>query len=267
MPLLEEMTWTEIEALRGKTDTVLVPIGSIEVEGPHLPLGVDSIVSRHVAEKVAEGCNAVIGPLISITYSGWHNMFPGTLNIRPETLMDVIRQFCGTMMDIGLQRVVFINGHVGNDFPIMAVGTEIRETRGGLVSMVGLWQQASEFAASGGEQLGLKECRFLHAGEVMTSVMLHIRPDLVKMSRAAKEYVKSKTESISQVGSFNAKFRGHSFSIYYLSGEVTGSGVMGDPTNATPEKGKAIVDNWVETIRGFVQEFQKVPLELARCGK
>jgi len=84
--MLDEMSWTEVDELRKKVDIVLIPTGSVEVEGPHLPLAVDSIVALEVARRVAEGVeDVVVAPVINVTYSDWHMGFPGTLTLSLTT--------------------------------------------------------------------------------------------------------------------------------------------------------------------------------------
>lgn len=249
---LEEISWREVQDVVAETKTVLIPTGSVEVEGPHLPLGVDSIVSRYVAEKVSEHTNTVIAPLITLTYSGWHKMFPGTLSIKSETLTDILRQLCYSLSDLGFKRIVFINSHLGNDLPILVVANEMRQLKNVLVANVNLWNLATQIGQKKSGQLGLKENKFQHAGEIMTSVMLAIRPDLVKMDKAVCEYTKPVNKAFAQKGSFVVTHEGYDFNVYYSSGEVTKSGVMGDPTSASAEKGRGIIDEWVKAVSSFI---------------
>jgi len=95
----------------------------------------------------------------------------------------------------------------------------------------------------------------------MTSVMLALRPDLVDMSKAKKEYLKARVDGFIQKGSPQVTFKGISAYAYHLSDEVTQSGVMGDPFAATKEKGEKIVSLWVEFIRDYIEEFRKLPLQ------
>ena len=256
--LLEEMSWTEFVEARKETDTVLIPTGSVEVEGYHLPLGVDSIVALEVAKKVAVGTKLLVAPVISVTYSEWHMGFPGTLSIRLSTLTQVLREICDGLVEHGLRRIMFINSHVGNDPAIMEVAHELVRRSAARVGMVNLWGTANQMGKDIPE---LKEKVFLHAGEIMTSVMLALRPELVDMTKAQKEYVKARIDSFVQKGSPQVTFKGISAYAYHLSDEVTKSGVMGDPMAATKEKGEKILSLWVDFIRDYVREFQKLPIE------
>lgn len=256
--MLEELSWTEFDQLRKEIDTVLFPIGSVEVEGPHLPLGVDSIVALEVAKRVASGRKLLIAPLVTVTYSEWHMGFPGTLSIRLSTLTQVLRETCEDLVEHGFRRIMFINSHVGNDPAIMEIAHELLRCSAARVGMVNLWAIANQMGKDVPE---LKEKTFLHAGEIMTSVMLALRPELVDMNKAQKEFVKARIDSFVQKGSPQVAFRGISAYAYHLSDEVTQSGVMGDPLAATKEKGEKVVSLWVEFIRDYIEEFRKLPFK------
>ena len=256
--VLEEMSWTEFDQIRKEVDTVLIPAGSVEVEGPHLPLGVDSIVALEVAKRVASGEKFLVAPLVSVTYSEWHMGFPGTLSLSLSTLTQVLREICEDLVEHGLCRIMFINSHVGNDPAIMEIGNELIRSSSARVGMVNLWAMANQMGKDIPE---LEEKNFLHAGEIMTSVMLALRPDLVNMSQAKKEYLKSRVDSFTQKGSSQVTFKGISAYSYHLSDEVTKSGVMGNPLAATKEKGEKIISLWVGFIREYIREFRKLPLE------
>jgi creatinine amidohydrolase len=256
--VIEEMSWTEFDELRMDVDTVLFPMGSVEVEGPHLPLGVDSIVALEVAKKVAAGKKYLVAPLINVTYSEWHMGFPGTLSIRLSTLTQMLREICEDLVEHGLRKIMFINSHVGNDPAIMEVAHELLRRSEARVGMVNLWAVANQMGKDIPE---LKEKTFLHAGEIMTSVMLALRPELVDMSKAKKEYLQARVDGFVQKGSPQVTFKGISAYAYHLSDEVTKSGVMGDPLAASKEKGDKIIGLWVEFIRGYIEEFRKLPLQ------
>jgi len=256
--MLEEMSWTELDELRKQVDTVLIPTGSVEMEGPHLPLAVDSIVAQEVARRVAEEVeDVVVGPLVNVTYSDWHMGFPGTLTLSIPTLTRVLREICESLIEHGFKRIFFVNSHIGNDSPIWAVGNDMARKSLARVGMISLWPLSNDVAKDVPE---LKEKKFLHAGEIMTSVIMAIRPDLVDMSKAKKEYLRPKIDSVSQVLSSKVEFKGRMVSVYHRSDEVTESGVMGDPFAASKEKGEKIIKLWVDYIRAFVEEFKKLPV-------
>jgi creatinine amidohydrolase len=256
--MLEEMSWTEIDELSNNVDTVLVPAGSVEMEGPHLPLAVDSIVALEVAKRVAQSAESmVVAPVVNVTYSDWHMKFPGTLTLSLPTLIQVLKEVCESLITHGFRRIFFVNSHVGNDPAIWTIGNEMATKAQARVGAISLWPLATEVAKEVPE---LSEKKFLHAGEIMTSVTMAIRPDLVDMSKARKEYLKPKVDSFKQALSSKVEFKGRIVSVFHTSDEVTQSGVMGDPTAATAEKGEKIIGLWVEYIGEFLKEFRKIPI-------
>jgi creatinine amidohydrolase len=255
--ILEEMSWEEFDRSRKEAVAALIPIGSIEEEGPHLPLGVDVLVAVEVARRVAHRLPVIILPEISIGYSEWHKGFPGTLSLSISTLTQMLREICGDLVEQGLNRIVFINPHVGNETPIMEVAVELRRRSSARVAMFHLWAIANEMAKDMG---GLIEKKFAHGGEMMTSVMLALHPDLVHMERAVKEFERPVMEGVKQEGSFKVLFKNRHVNFYCLSKELTNSGVMGDPTHATREKGEIIVKAWVDLICDFIKEFKEVQI-------
>jgi len=256
--LLEEMSWTEVQEMMKTENTVLIPTGSVEVEGPHLPLAVDSIVAMEIARRVADRVeDTVVAPLVNVTYSDWHMGFPGTMTLSMPTHMQVLKEICQSLIHHGFKRFFFVNSHVGNDSAIWTVGNEIAKTSSARAGMVSIWALCTEMGKKIPE---LKENTFLHAGEIMTSVVMAIRPDLVNMDQAVVEYLKPEIDSFKQVLSSKLKYKDHIFSAYYMSNEVTESGVMGDPTAASKEKGEIVIKHLVDYIGEVVEEFKKLPV-------
>ena len=172
--MLEEMSWTEARSALKTLNTVIIPAGSVEVEGPHLPLGVDSFVALDVARKVADRVeDTLVTPLVNVTYSDWHMGFPGTMSLSLPTMMTVLKEMCESLIHHGVKKFFFINSHMGNDPPIWSLGNEMIKTSRARVGMVSIWAICNELGKTLPE---FKENTFQHAGEIMTSVMLAIRP-------------------------------------------------------------------------------------------
>lgn len=254
---LEEMTWPQFSDAAKNCDTILMPVGSVEQEGLHLPMATDSIVALEVAKRVSQVSDILVAPLINVGYSNWHSAFPGTLSLSMETLMQVLREICMNLVQNGIRRFLFINPHIGNEEPIYSIGTELRKDGLGIAGMINLWKLSNEM---GNDMDGLKENTFKHAGEIMTSVMLALRPDLVDMPAAKKGLLNSENASIKMETSRRCKFQGYHVEIFRMSKELTDTGAMGDPSEATKSKGEEMINRWVEYISNFIDEFKKIPL-------
>lgn len=182
---IEEMSWSDFEMTSRSTDTVLIPLGSVEQEGLHLPLGVDSIVALEVAKRVAECPDVLVAPLINIGYSDWHSEFHGTLNLRMETLTGLLREVCSSLTDNGMRRFLFVNPHVGNEASIFSMATELRKKNLGIGAMINLWKLASEM---GKDIPSLHEKSIKHAGEIMTSVNAGTSPRACRYVQSKKRH-------------------------------------------------------------------------------
>lgn len=254
---MDEMSWVEFKEVSEITDTVLVPMGSVEQEGLHLPMGTDSIVALEISKRVSSISDVLVAPLINIGYSDWHSGFPGTLSLSMEMLIQVLRKICFDLSRNGFKRFVFVNPHIGNEAPIFSVSTELRRKGIGIGAMINIWKLTGEI---GRDIQSLEERVFTHAGEIMTSVMLALRPDLVDMTKAKKDVLKSGINSLEQETSRRVKFKGKHLELYRMSNEVTETGIMGNPINATKEKGEDVINRCVLYIAEFVEEFKKMPL-------
>lgn len=249
---MEMMTWIELEETVKTVKTVVVPIGAIEMQGPHLPLAADSMAAEFVAARAAERAGAVLAPLINVGTSEWHKNFPGMIGLTKETLMVYLRQYCECLVRNGFTHIFFVSPHTFNDEPIGTIGLELRD-RGIMVGSVNLWHVSNEVMQA--RKIDIKEGKFTHAGEIMTSVIMAMAPETVKMDKAVSESPSTPIAGTPFAGLHKLKFKDMSFSVYRYSNEETKSGSLGDPRAATPEKGWAIIDGWVDTVADFLVKF------------
>ena len=202
---LENMTWLEVKEAAKETDTILIPVGAVEQQGPHLPLGTDTIVAQYVAERVAEKSNVVLAPSFTVGYSAWFKNYAGLISFSKETLTQVYREVCRSLAASGFKRQIFINPHLGNDDAIADVGVELR-AEGIYLSKINLWHNTSEITKS--KNIPFKEAQFVHGGEVMTSIVMACAPELVKMDKAVAEYAsKSDIPGWQKQGLFQHRLR------------------------------------------------------------
>lgn len=234
--MLADLTWQELGEMKREDCIVLIPLGSTEQQGPHLPLGVDTYVAERVAMNVAQKTGALMAPTITIGYSAWFMEYPGTITLRMETLIQLIREYCESLISHGFKKFVFITGHGGNSTAIDLLSREWKLRFDLTLVLVEIWKIANAF----GKKCDLlKEKVFKHGGEIMTSMMMAIAPDLVDMKRARIEYLKSRRPAFvikSTMGS--AEFEGIEINLYEKAKGCTETGIMGDPMGASPETGR-----------------------------
>jgi creatinine amidohydrolase len=192
--LLAEMTWIEFDnRVRTENPVVFIPTGAIEQHGPHLPLSTDVIIPQAVAEQVAQRIGGIVAPPITYGYksqpkSGGGNHFPGTLSLDAATLIAIARDLINELARHGVRRVVLFDGHMENQwFLTEAADLALRDQRREGVNdlrivKLGYW----EFINAETESIlfpdGITSWPLEHAAIMETSVMLHLRPDLVRTS-------------------------------------------------------------------------------------
>ncbi|MGB3199630.1 MAG: creatininase family protein [Nodosilinea sp.] len=122
--LLHLCTWPEVEAYLHESTGIILPIGSTEQHGPTGLIGTDAICAEVVAKGVGEAANALVGPTINVGMALHHTAFPGSMTLRPSTLIAVIQDYLTPLVRYGFTRFFFINGHGGNIATLKAAFAE-----------------------------------------------------------------------------------------------------------------------------------------------
>ena len=251
---LEDMTWPEVEQILKEPNAVLIPVGSTEQHGLHLPLNVDSRCAAYIAEQAAKKVTkehqikAVVAPAIQYTEVKTFESFPGNIGISIDTEIRLIGDIARSFIKHGFKNIIFVNGHAPNVTPI---STALRQVS---VDFPDAGLYAINWWALGFEVTPniRKSTICLHADELETSVSLVIQPENVYLDKAVKEFP---SYSLSEKWVY-PDFYGPNRVFYHSRKKFpkfgTGSGVMGDPTVASRETGekiiKAVVDDLAEII-------------------
>ena len=210
------MSWPEVDG----TNVVVVPVGSCEQHGPHLPLATDSIIAEALAgDLAARRSDCVVAPTVAITASGEHQGFPGTLSIGTEAMYQVLVELVRSAD--WARAVVLVNGHGGNTAAVdRAVGQLEADGR----RVLAWWPRVA-----GGDP---------HAGHTETSLMLAVRPDLVRLDRAEPGPIPSTAELVRS-------------GVWALSE----SGVLGDPRAASSGHGAELLARLADDLADVVDEW------------
>ena len=244
---LAEMTWQEVEAATEETGTMLLPVGSTEQHGHHLPLGVDVYMPELIAERVAERTGCLLAPPIWYGVSPHHTFKPGTFTVESETFQRYVRDICTSAAEWGVENVLLVNGHYLAQDPELEVVVRELTTEHGMrafhVPLVSVFEDVAK--AIRGESVSF------HASEFETSLMLELRPDLVRMNRA--ETVEPPVESLplTDYDAYGDNRVGWALSSERMDA-LTHSGNIGDPNAATEQKGAKLVEDAVANMTELV---------------
>lgn len=225
---LSDLTWPKVQALN-KNTPVVIPVAALEQHGHHLPLFTDSMLLGEIVRRVVEKFSdrVLFAPLTWLGNSDHHLDFAGTLSAPPRVYIDLLNGLAENFLAHGFKRIVFLNGHGGNDVPgkqaIFEVRQRHRQRADLLLLFATYWNLAPNVHSS---VPGLVQRHMSHACEWETSMILRIAPQLVgDLSKVAA------TESGS---AFDPASRA------WVTQDRTVPGHIGDPRAATAEKGEAL---------------------------
>ncbi len=243
------LRWTDIQAMPDKENVVLIqPVGAIEQHGPHLPLIVDTAIGVAVLGKALSKLDSDLPayalPPLYYGKSNEHWHFPGTITISAQTLLATVTEMAESLYRAGFRKLVLMNSHGGQPQVMEIAARDLHVKYDDfLVFPLFTWRVpniAGELLTPKEKQLGI------HAGDAETSLMLSILPEQVKMEAAVVEYPSGLPENSLLTMEGKLPFA-------WATRDLSQSGILGDPTVATKEKGdrilESIADGWVRVIK------------------
>ncbi len=241
-----ELTWPEAEKRLAGVDVALLPVGAIEQHGPHLPLDTDAFDADYLAKRVAQACSEplpLVLPLIAYGVSYHHNEFKGTISISNDVLARLVYEIGMNLARNGIKKLVIINGHGGND-PTLNYAAQMINRDAHIFVCV------DSGATSDVDIYAIAETKDdVHAGEIETSTTLAVRPHLVKMELAVKQEVSFSSPYLN----FSSN-RGISWHSY--TKKFSPTGIMGDPTRASVEKGEKFWQIMISHLVALVEDLK-----------
>lgn len=258
---LSEMTSGECRRIAEEDAVVVIPMGSMELEGRHLPLGVDTFVADGIVRHLKGVSGVCVGPTLPIGYSKWFLPFAGTITLETDTLIRVLIEYVESLISAGFRRFVFLNAHKGNNACIESASRSMIDRHRIKIGMLSVWKLAHELCAV--KDGIIEEGRFTHAGEIMTSTVMALKPETVVDERMRGDAPRSMQDSAFKVINFlgEVSFKDSVQTVYQDIREITDSGTIGDPTSASVEKGEAIIARLSEYARAFLKEFRMLSLQ------
>jgi creatinine amidohydrolase len=248
--LLGDLSALQLSAELSKESIVVLPLGAIEQHGPHLPLNTDFVVadavSRAAVDKFGAETNAWLLPTLPFTKSNEHAWAAGTMWLSATTMMAVIDDIGRCVASTPAKKIMFINGHGGNSALMAMMNRELRLKYGLQTFLAHPHMPADQGGSSAESELGMG----VHGGVDETSVMLHLRPDLVDMSLAVRRVPEglAKNEQV--------KFGGR-VAFGWLSNDFFPEGHIGDPTGASADLGARMFSGAVESLGTAMKEISR----------
>lgn len=246
---LDRMTTVQAGEAMKNASVALIPVGATEQHGPNLVCGIDWMTAEAVAERVAAAVDplAVVVPPLPFGLSGHHLDFAGTLHVSAATFSAVCKDVARSLARHGITKVVFVNGHRGNENVLGVLVTELTYEMGiEAASAFRLTQAAEEVARH------KKTPRWGHACEIETSLALAISGDLVGQHLEPGDLIE-------EYGAYEDNYAAHALVTARTFASRTRNGAFGDATLATTEAGQEILDAAVTRTVAFVRDFAARP--------
>jgi creatinine amidohydrolase len=249
---LDTLPWPGVREYLERDDRVILVFGSTENNGPHLPLGSDTLAATAVAEEAAERTGVVIAPEIPWGNSSVNMGFAGTIALDPRLLADLVGGICSSLAFHGFRRFAVVSGHYGNVWPVASVAESLRDA-GIIVAQLDLWRTVE------------RDCRdlavtttmpFGHGGEMMTSVVSAAggAPDASRLSVE----VPDEAYGLKYYRSYPAVM---GFSAW---DEISESGGVGDPGAASVEAGREAINRAASVLVELLEDMKAAPLPAIR---
>ena len=240
---LAELHWPEVKKLDREKIVAIVPVGSMEQHGPHLPFQVDTFVSSRLAEDLERKIPEILlVPPLWAGVSAHHMDYPGSITLRARVFMDLLHDVCASLDHHGFRRIVLLNGHGGNRSSLEVLGQELFVELGLTVNTLAYWDLVPDLVKS---LKSTKSNGMGHSGELETSLMLYLAPHLVNQKDIPQGVL-----GIEEPGPTSGIKR------YVNMKAHSEPGVIGMPSAATTEIGEKLYQGALSALEKAVRALQ-----------
>ena len=255
-----EMTTEEFSSLDPERTIAVLPVAAIEQHGPHLPVCVDACINEGILSRAVgllpDDLPVTVLPMVSVGKSSEHAAYPGTLTLSTETLLRVLMEIGESVHRAGVRKLVLFNSHGGQPQVLDLVARDLR-VRFKLMTVAVNCHRLSD---AGGLFSDGEVKHGIHAGDIETSIMLHLRPDLVRTGKL-KRFETLSTDMEEQFEYLTPEGAvGFGWQIQDLNAE----GACGDASGADAEKGRKLVDQMAGRFVDLLKEVDRFSLNVLK---
>lgn len=243
--ILTDMTWPEVKKALETVKVAVIPIGSHEQHGPHLVESCDAVRATEFCRLLAQRMfpKVIVTPTVNFGISFHHMSFPGTISLKPMTLVSLLYDIVASLKKHGITKVLFLNAHGGNQATLNVAATIIREELGVDIA----WLQYTNLAKDAISRY-IKSSLFGHACEREVSEVLYLAPHLVR-----KEHLG--TGNMEGFPYRHATIDGKPVGVTFNFKEITTTGALGNSTKASYEAGRDIIEEALVHVCEFLEDF------------
>lgn len=257
MPFFARLTSPQLETLIEQCPLALIPVGQIEEHGPHLPLHADAVIAERVAAAAAERLEDLPCLLLPVIWTGYSGRelarWAGTIRVRTRVFADLMFDVIKSLCEMGLKKIVTVNGHGHHPALLEVVAREIADATGVYIACVEVAKMAAP-AVQAYRQSPPGGC--IHGGEYETSLLLYFG-EPVDMAKAHQRDI-FRYRSAHFPGDGFSGSKAAFWSTWGLQRSETG--LYGDPTCATAEFGRLVFEEAVKNLEAFCREYHAAPI-------
>jgi creatinine amidohydrolase len=254
----QELTTRDFDAFDVEKTVAVLPVAAIEQHGPHLPLATDALINagivRAALPQIADDVTALMLPPLDFGSSGEHGDFDGTLAIEPELLLNVWLNIADDVARVGIRKIVILNSHGGQKSLVDLAALNLRRAHG----MLAVRCNYFSFGAPSGLFSSEEWSAGLHGGEIETSLMLHLHPELVRTDRTRN--FDSLAAALAQKNKWLGAEKPIGFG--WKAQDLNAAGVTGNAAAADAARGRTYLEHLAKSLAELLSEVAATPLAM-----
>jgi creatinine amidohydrolase len=248
------MTSVEAKEAAERRAVAILPIGTVEGNGPHQLLGADYLVAEGLADQVTDRTGDVRLPAIAYGLSEMGMGTPGTIAVSHAVMTSLLQEVMVSLIDQGFDHILLLTGHIPNQGPVEIACREVRRRTGVLVASIGPGPLANDLS----RDLLSPDTYAGHGGDPGVAIMMHLFPGAVRTDLMALAGPNDVNSRIKPMHPTDTTFGPSKVNLYIDIHEITAAGATGAPADASPERGAEVLDRMTEYVVSFLDVFRKL---------